>query len=124
MVNNFGSRLKNLRLMRGLTVSEISKQIGVSQSTYRDWEYGRKISGHQAFVNIANALRVSLDELMSVETTAPQREEEILRTIELIEKLANKNKLMLKSFFENETQTQALQKQCAESLFMRLQEEN
>ncbi len=38
-------RIRQLRIKKGLTMKETAKQLGVPTSTYRDWEYGRKVPG-------------------------------------------------------------------------------
>ncbi|MBX2988047.1 MAG: helix-turn-helix transcriptional regulator [Bdellovibrionaceae bacterium] len=58
-----GARLKRLRLQRGLSTSELAKSLGVSPSTYREWEYGRAIRG-EPYDKLASALGVSLHELV------------------------------------------------------------
>jgi transcriptional regulator with XRE-family HTH domain len=63
--DRFHERLKSLRLARGLSVSEISKTIGVPVSTYREWENGRLIQGHHPYGALAQALGVSLLELLT-----------------------------------------------------------
>ena len=40
---NIGKKIRELRLMRRMKMTEVAKHIEVSVSTYRDWEYGRKI---------------------------------------------------------------------------------
>jgi transcriptional regulator with XRE-family HTH domain len=62
----FGTRLKHLREERDLGVAELAKKIGIPASTYREWEYGRAIKG-EPYVGIANALNISLQELMTGE---------------------------------------------------------
>ena len=42
---------------------EAARHIGVPESTYREWEYGRKIRG-EPYLQIAKAFGVSLDELL------------------------------------------------------------
>lgn len=36
-------RIRQLRLGKKMTLKEIAGQLGVPTSTYRDWEYGRKV---------------------------------------------------------------------------------
>ncbi len=59
----FGQRLKRLRLQSGLTISETAEAVGVSPSTYREWEYGRAIRG-EPYAKIALTFRVTLSELL------------------------------------------------------------
>jgi transcriptional regulator with XRE-family HTH domain len=62
----FGKQLRSLRLFRGLSVREVSQLIGVPATTYRDWEYGKRIQG-QPYIRIAQAFGITLDELFGVE---------------------------------------------------------
>lgn len=59
----FGQRLKRLRLQAELGIGEAAKAIGVSPSTYREWEYGRAIRG-EPYAKIALAFDVTLSELL------------------------------------------------------------
>ena len=52
----------------GLTIAACAKEVGVSQSTYREWEYGRSISG-EPYVKIATLLGISLSELLGSDKT-------------------------------------------------------
>ena len=58
-----GVRLKRLRLKKGFSTGEVSRQLGVSPSTYREWEYGRSIRG-EPYEKLAAILGVSLHELL------------------------------------------------------------
>ncbi|MBY0385110.1 helix-turn-helix transcriptional regulator, partial [bacterium] len=65
----------------GLTIAVCAKEIGVSQSTYREWEYGRAISG-EPYAKIASLLGLSLSELLGRDKT-----ELIIKTEEVEEKM-------------------------------------
>lgn len=41
----FGKRLRALRLKINLSAEELARGMGISPSTYRDWENGRAITG-------------------------------------------------------------------------------
>ncbi|MBX3034908.1 MAG: helix-turn-helix transcriptional regulator [Bdellovibrionaceae bacterium] len=58
-----GPRLKRLRLRRGLSTAEVASKLGVSPSTYREWEYGRAIRG-EPYEKLAAVFQVSLQELL------------------------------------------------------------
>lgn len=45
------------------TQVEVAKKIGVSSSTYRDWEYGRKVPANY-IQSLAEALNASLEDLI------------------------------------------------------------
>lgn len=60
--------LKRLRTKRGLKVSTCSVSLGVSQSTYREWENGRSISG-EPYIKLAQLFQVSISELFALAPT-------------------------------------------------------
>ncbi len=62
-MESLGSRLRRLRVQRGLDASEIAKQVGVSVSTYRDWEGGRQIRG-EPYAKLADVFGVSLSQIL------------------------------------------------------------
>lgn len=61
--------------------SEVAEIVGVSESTYRDWENGRKIQG-EPYKLLAQALDLSILELLEVETIEHQFIKEALVEIE------------------------------------------
>lgn len=63
-------RLKELRVKNRMTVREVSQAIGVSASTYREWEYGRTIKG-EPYLKLAKVFKVSLTFLMTGKNTTP-----------------------------------------------------
>lgn len=73
--------MRKRRNEMGLTIAACAKEIGVSQSTYREWEYGRAISG-EPYVKIAALLGLSLSELLGGDKT-----ELIIRTEAIEEKM-------------------------------------
>lgn len=62
--NSIGKKLNNRRLELGYSVKKVAAQIGISESTYRDWENGRKISG-EPYSKIAEALSMPILGLLS-----------------------------------------------------------
>lgn len=61
----FHQRLKRLRNENKLTVKEMSARIGVPESSYREWEYGRAITGGEHYIQIAKVLGLSVYELLT-----------------------------------------------------------
>lgn len=55
-----GSRLKMFRTAQGLSMREAASRIGVPETTYREWEYGRQIRGSEAYRKIAKAFNISI----------------------------------------------------------------
>ncbi len=92
---SFSARLRKLRIAKGIKVKEMALQLGVSISTYRDWEYGRAIKG-EPYAKMAEILSVSLVELLIGHKTVPdQLMEEVLKCEQALDSL----KKRLVSFF-------------------------
>lgn len=59
-----GSRLQRLRRDRDFTIAEVARRLGVSTSTYREWENGRAIRG-EPYVKLRDLYQVSLETLLT-----------------------------------------------------------
>lgn len=68
-----GKRLAELRKKTRKTAAQVADEIGVSESTYRDWEQGRQIRG-EPYLALAKALDTSLTCLLTGEMPPLQRE--------------------------------------------------
>ena len=76
----------------------LADKIGVSRSTYRDWEYGAKIQG-QPYIKMSQALGVTVYELLSGEH--PEGNE--LRAIaDELNELSDKIRMRVLPFFDGE----------------------
>jgi transcriptional regulator with XRE-family HTH domain len=64
-MESFAKRIAQLRLKRGLTQKEVAKAVKVPLSTYKEWEYGRRIQGEHIYVALAETLGVSLRGLLT-----------------------------------------------------------
>ena len=60
----FAERLKELRKLAHLTQVELAKLLGIGQSSYADWERGKKKPTQENLVKIAQVLNVSVDYLV------------------------------------------------------------
>lgn len=60
----FAERLKELRKQAHLTQVELAKRLGIGQSSYADWERGKKKPTQDNLVKIAQVLNVSVDYLV------------------------------------------------------------
>ena len=60
----FSVRLKELRKQAHLTQVELAKRLGIGQSSYADWERGKKKPTQENLVKIAQILDVSIDYLV------------------------------------------------------------
>lgn len=64
-MESFSKRIAQLRTKRGLTQKDIAEALGVPLSTYKEWEYGRRIQGEKIYVDLAEVLGVSLRSLLT-----------------------------------------------------------
>ena len=65
--NVFPQRLKELRLKKGLTQTELGEKVGVKQSTFTNWENGKREPNFETIIKLADLLEVSLDWLFGRE---------------------------------------------------------
>ena len=65
--NKFSQRLKESRLKKGLTQTELGEKVGVKQSTFTNWENGKREPSYENLVKLADLLEVSLDSLFGRE---------------------------------------------------------
>lgn len=63
-MESLGKRLMRLRTNKNLSQAELARLIGVSSSTYREWELGRDIQG-EPYMKLSEILEVSLTELLT-----------------------------------------------------------
>jgi transcriptional regulator with XRE-family HTH domain len=70
----FGSRLAEARKAAGLTQSDLAAKLGVAQSNISFWESWEKPPRGEVLPNIAEAVGVSVDELLGVKPIKPKAE--------------------------------------------------
>lgn len=57
----FPQRLKELRFKKGLTQTELGEKVGVKQSTFTNWENGKREPNFEIVIKLADLLEVSVD---------------------------------------------------------------
>ena len=82
----FSERLKELRKQAHLTQVELASKLGIVQSSYADWERGKKKPTQENLVKIAKILNVSVDYLVG---NSEERTDE-LDNIELLFRMNSK----------------------------------
>lgn len=87
----FGKRLQRLRAEKNISVTHIVKHVGVSKSTYRDWEQGRAITG-LPYPKLAQVFGTSFSELFGLEETTAS---DILKKLKMMEDLISEIKVAL-----------------------------
>lgn len=66
-MNKFAERLKELRIENNLTTIQLSKELGVGDSTISRWENGLRVPSIDHLYNIAIFFKVSADYLIGLE---------------------------------------------------------
>lgn len=94
-MSTFSENLKNLRVNKGLSVKEMATKLEVAPSTYREWEYGRKIQG-EPYPKIAEILNVSLDKLFGRKQI---KVKDVLNSLEEIKNKIDEVEKAVESFF-------------------------
>lgn len=59
-----GKQIRKHRLKRGLTSEQLAEAVNLSAESIRHYECGYKAPGVETLIRIANALNVSMDELL------------------------------------------------------------
>lgn len=60
-------RIRELREQRGLTQSELARQLGITRSSVNAWEMGISIPSTQYVVELAHLFKVTTDYLLCVD---------------------------------------------------------
>lgn len=65
----FSIRLKELRINKGFTQSELGKKVGVKQNTFTNWENGSREPNFKTLIELANILDTTTDDLLGIKKT-------------------------------------------------------
>ena len=63
-------RIKHLREQKGLTQTDLAKQLGITRSSVNAWEMGISVPSTQYIVELAEIFKVSTDFLLGVDSSA------------------------------------------------------
>lgn len=66
-METFAQRITKPRISLGLTQKELASALGVPLSTYKEWEYGRRVQGESVYVKLSEVLEISLRTLLTGE---------------------------------------------------------
>lgn len=92
-----GKKIKDLRIKKGLTQSELSSMIGISQRSLSGIEIGKNFFTAETLENILKSFNVEIDELFSLKHL---KETSILKK-ELVEKISNEqNEQKIKTIYK------------------------
>ncbi|MBL7546237.1 MAG: helix-turn-helix transcriptional regulator [Bdellovibrionaceae bacterium] len=66
-METFAKRITKRRKILGLTQKQVSEALGIPLSTYKEWEYGRKIQGESIYVKLSEIFVMDLRTLLTGE---------------------------------------------------------
>lgn len=99
MIAKFSTRLRDLRLNKGLRQEQVAKLIGVNKNAISTYENDTRQPSFEILVRLANLYRVSTDYLLgqtssrSVDLSGLSEQEAAL-VCELVETLTKKNEII------------------------------
>ena len=82
-----GARIRECRKAAGLSQAELGRRVGVSQQAVGQWEKGVNLPEGARLVAVAEALAVSVDELLGQRDLTSARLDGIERRLTLLEAL-------------------------------------
>lgn len=93
---NFGTRLKELRMQKGLTQRELGELIGVTKSVISFYELRERTPSPDVLIKLASVFHVSADELLGIQKknvidVSGLDEEDIKVVRMIVEQLRKKN---------------------------------
>ena len=99
MIAKFSTRLKELRLNKGLRQEQVAKLIGVNKSAISTYENDTRQPSFEILVRLANLYRVSTDYLLGQKNSrsvdlSGLSEQEAALVCELVETLTKKNEVI------------------------------
>lgn len=98
---DIGNRIRNLRLAKNLSVTQLAKKAYISQSYLSDIESGRTAPSLDKLNIICETLDISLSEFFG---SVPKLSAEIIKLVENVQKLTEDEIKLLGHFLEMITQ--------------------
>ena len=104
-LNQFGARLKNLRVDRGFSMQYVADSLGVARSTYAGYESEYRVPPLETLVKLAETLNTTADYLLglSKEPTPGENSNDLAKTGELFWNgipLSNQDLRILRDLFQ------------------------
>lgn len=65
-MSTFSQRLKEVRILKGMTQKSVAEHLGISENAYQNYEYGKREPKYQTLVKLCRLFNVSADYLIGV----------------------------------------------------------
>lgn len=97
-MNNFGKKLKSLRLQMGLTQKELAEKMETSKSMVSYYELSKRTPSPDVLIKLADIFNVSVDYIMGLERKQTIEisnldEKDMKLVKDIIDALSNKNEI-------------------------------
>lgn len=79
--DDFGNRLVELRMQKGVSAREMSLSIGQNPSYIHNIESGKNFPGMQGFFYICEYLKITPQQFFDTETENPVKVEELIKAV-------------------------------------------
>lgn len=80
------NRIKDLRVKKGLTQSELAEMLNIAQNTLSYWEAGKTEPNGEALIKLADFFGTTIDNLLGRETETYQNDEDLDEILEALHK--------------------------------------
>lgn len=102
--SGFAQRLKQIRIQKNLSQSELAELAGIHFTSVSRYERGTALPNSDALQSLAHALQVSADRLMEGESstahTLPPEDQELFQQFQEIQLLPAEEKALIKKVLE------------------------
>ena len=105
-----GERIAYLRKVKGLKQKDFAKTLGLPPAHLSRWERGHVTPSSDALTKIAEALEVTVDELVSGQETFELQDPQLLRSFHQAQELPQEDKAIVVRLIETLTTKQRMEK--------------
>jgi transcriptional regulator with XRE-family HTH domain len=95
-METFAQRITKQRLNLGLTQREVAQALKIPLSTYKEWEYGRRVQGEGVYVKLSEVLEMNLRTLLTGEVLVDRHN--LVQKVQIAAKQMEEVKRSLLSF--------------------------
>ena len=107
---SLGVRIAYLRKVKGMKQKDFAKILGVHPAHLSRWERGHMTPSSDALSKIANALELTVDELVSAEESFELQDPQLLRSFHQAQELSQEDKAIVVRLVEALTTKQRMEK--------------